>query len=58
MLDDGIWTESVAVGSEAFVAGTKDKLGVKVRGREVTGEDGTHVLRESPASPRCGGLFK
>jgi hypothetical protein len=38
------------VGSEAFVATTKEKLGVKVKGREVMGNDGSYVLRESPAA--------
>jgi len=43
---DGKWTESVAVGSEAFVAATKEKLGFKARGREVIGVDGSYELRE------------
>lgn len=43
---DGKWTESVAVGSEAFVTATKEKLGVKVKGREMIDDDGTYVLRE------------
>jgi putative transposase len=47
---DGKWTESVAVGSEAFVASTKERLGVKVKGREVIGDDGSYALRESPAA--------
>jgi putative transposase len=47
---DGKWTESVAVGSEAFVTTTKEKLGVKVKGREVMGDDGSYVMRESPAA--------
>lgn len=45
----GKWTESVAVGSAPFVTGTKDKLGVKGKGREVIGGDGSYELRESPA---------
>jgi len=45
---DGKWTESVAVGREAFVTSTKEKLGVKVKGREVIVGDGSYVLRESP----------
>ncbi len=32
---DGKWTESVAVGSEAFVTATKEKLGLKAKGRQV-----------------------
>jgi len=29
---------------------TKEKVGIKAKGREVVGEDGSYVLRESPAS--------
>ncbi len=47
---DEKWTGSAAVGTEAFVTGTKDKLGVKAKGREVIGGDGSYELRESPAS--------
>ena len=46
---DGKWTESVAVGNEAFVMMMKEKLGNKAKGREVVGGDGRYVLRESPA---------
>ena len=48
-LRDGKWSESIAVGSESFVAITKEKLGSKAKGREVIGEDGSYVLQESPA---------
>jgi REP element-mobilizing transposase RayT len=41
------WTESIAVGSEQFVYATQVKLGIKGRGREVVGEDGSYELRES-----------
>ena len=37
------------VGSESFVMMTKEKLGIKAKGREVVGEDGSYVLRESPS---------
>jgi hypothetical protein len=47
---DGKWTESIAVGSEAFVTATKEKLGVKGKGRAVIGGDGSYELRESPAA--------
>jgi putative transposase len=47
---DGKWTESVAVGSEAFVTATKEKLGLRAKGREVVGRDGSYELRESPAA--------
>jgi REP-associated tyrosine transposase len=46
---DGKWTESIAVGSESFVHATKEKLGNAGKGREVTGSDGSYVLRESQA---------
>ena len=48
-LRDDKWSESIAVGSESFVMMTKEKLGIKAKGREVVGEDGSYVLRESPA---------
>lgn len=43
------WTESIAVGSEAFVRDTKEKLGIRATGREVIGADGSYVLQESEA---------
>ena len=46
---DAKWMESVAVGSEGFVVATKEKLGFKAAGREVTGVNGSYELRESPA---------
>ena len=46
---DEKWTESVAVGSEAFVETTKQRLGFKGKGREVIGGDGSYELKESPA---------
>jgi putative transposase len=54
-LRDGKWTESVAVGSEAFVTATKEALGDKGEGRAVIGCDGSHELRESPAAYK--GIF-
>jgi hypothetical protein len=43
------WTESIAVGSEAFVRDTKEKLGIRAMGREVIGRDGSYVLQEPEA---------
>ena len=40
------WTESIAVGSKAFVEKTKAELGIKAIGREVVGADGVYELRE------------
>jgi REP element-mobilizing transposase RayT len=53
---DGKWSESIAVGSESFVSMTKEKLGMKAKGREVVGGgDGSYELREAPA-PYQGSL--
>ena len=41
------WTESIAVGSQAFLEKTKAELGMKAMGREVKGSDGVYELRES-----------
>lgn len=49
---EGKWTESVAVGSESFVNATREKLGMKGKGRKVIGADGCYELRESPAPYR------
>jgi len=56
------WTESIAVGSKRFVEATKERLGIKARGRKVLGENGTYELREPQAAygddftPENGGL--
>jgi putative transposase len=34
---DGKWTESVAVGSRAFVTETKERLGIRAIGRKMVG---------------------
>jgi len=44
------WTESIAVGSKAFVEKTKAELGIKAIGREVMGADGVYELRERDVS--------
>ncbi len=44
------WTESLAVGSAAFVTDGKEKLGPRGRGRKVSYTDGCFSLRE-PATP-------
>jgi len=44
------WTESIAVGSKAFVEKTKARLGIKAIGREVMGADGVYDLRERDVS--------
>ena len=40
------WTESIAVGSEAFVEKTKEELGTRGIGREISEENGVYELRE------------
>ncbi len=44
------WTESIAVGSQAFVEKTKVELGMKATGRKIMGTDGVYELRESDGS--------
>lgn len=41
------WTQSIAVGSETFVISTKEKLGIRAKGRTVIGSDGSCELREA-----------
>lgn len=50
LLRDCKWTESMAVGSETFVLMTKEKLGIRAKGRAVIGESESRVLREPPTS--------
>ena len=40
------WTESIAVGNEAFVGDVKRKLGIRATRREVIGANGSHDLRD------------
>jgi len=44
------WTESIAIGAEAFVRDTKEKLGIRAMGREVIGAGGSYELREPKIS--------
>jgi putative transposase len=44
------WTESVAVGSRSFIEATIKRLGIKARGRKVSGKNKSYELRE-PAVP-------
>jgi len=46
---DGKWTESVAVGSRAFVTETKERLGIRAIGRKMVERGESFGLRESPA---------
>ncbi len=40
------WTESIAVGTEGFVKATQEKLGIKAKGRQILGSNGSYQLRE------------
>jgi hypothetical protein len=50
---DGKFTVSVTVGSRAFVTETKERLGVRAKGRKMVGTDDNFELRESPAPYKC-----
>ncbi len=49
-LRESKWTESIAVGSKFFVEDTKERLGIRGKGRNVIGNNGVYELRE-PRSP-------
>jgi putative transposase len=40
------WSKSVAVGSEAFIMNTMEKLDINAKGREAVETDGRYQLRE------------
>jgi putative transposase len=46
---DGKWAESLAVGSRAFVSETKERLGIRAKGRKLVGTGEGSGLREPPA---------
>lgn len=47
---DTRWVERIAVGCEAFVRDTKERLGIRAMGRQIMGDNGTCELRESEVS--------
>jgi putative transposase len=47
---EGKWTESVAHGSRDFVESVKAKLGIRAKGRRISGMDGESSLCEPQAS--------
>jgi putative transposase len=49
------WTESIAVGSKTFIEVTREKLGVKAKGRRVIGTDDMYELSEEQSS--CNDVF-
>jgi putative transposase len=50
---DSKWTESIAVGSKAFIEATIKKLGIKAKGRKIVGSNKSYELRE-PEVPYGG----
>ena len=40
------WTESTAVGTGGFVKATRERLGIKAKGRQVVGENGSYQLKD------------
>jgi len=53
------WSEAIAVGSRRFVEATKDRLGIKAKGRRVLGGDGSYEVREpAPAYGHDFGIKK
>jgi putative transposase len=40
------WTQSIAVGSKAFIEKMKESLGFRAKGRQMIGADDTYELRE------------
>ena len=44
------WTERIAVGCKGFVKATKERLGIRAKGRKVFRNNGAYKLRE-PATP-------
>jgi len=46
MVREGKWTESVAVGDSGFVEVLKRKLGLRAKGRKISGNEDESTLRE------------
>jgi putative transposase len=55
---ESMWTESIAVGSQAFVEQVSKRLGYKARGRKLIDHKGTFELREDGCSYGCDFPFK
>ena len=47
LMRDDRWTESIAVGSLAFIDQVKNELGFKADHRDVIESDGSYVLRQA-----------
>ena len=48
-----LWSESLAVGSQAYVQGVKKELGLSATARQIEGQDGLYRVREPRASYTC-----
>ena len=48
-----IWSESLAVGSQAYVQGVKKALGVSAKARQIETQEGLYRVRELRASYTC-----
>ncbi len=47
---EGEWTQSIAVGTQGFVEKTKQKLGIRAKGRKVVETGEAYQLREPQVS--------
>ena len=47
------WIESIAVGNKGFIEATKERLGIRAKGRKVFTNNGVYELRE-PVAPYKG----
>jgi putative transposase len=47
------WSESIAVGSSAYVEALKKQLGPRAKGRNILAVEGAHQLRETEAAYQC-----
>ena len=48
-----LWSESLAVGSQAYVQGVKEALGVSAKARQIEAQEGLYRVREPRASYTC-----
>ena len=49
-VQEGKWTQSIAVGTQGFVEKTKQKLGIRAKGRKVVAAGEAYQLRETQVS--------
>ena len=48
-----LWSESVAVGSQTYVQGVKEALGVSAKARQIEVQEGLYRMREPRGSYTC-----